>query len=165
MRSLRAIKIKEGQYLDYPSLSEDIRILEKMYEKIGYSAAKIEYNLDLNEETNKAKVHFNIVEGGRVRIKDIIINGNNNIAKGRILKLLKTKRAWFFNAGILKDDVLTDDIERIKAFYRREGYIDVAVSYQVAPDAKKPYLLFVNIEIIEGNKYLVGDVSIKGIKI
>lgn len=34
----------------------------------------------------------------------------------------------------------------------------------MAPDAKKPYLLFVNIEIIEGNKYLVGDVSIKGNK-
>ncbi len=158
------LKSKEGQYLDYPSLSEDMQILEKMYEKIGYSAAKIEYKLDLNEEMNKVKVNFNIVEGGRVRIKDIIINGNNNITKGRILKLLKTKRAWFFNAGILKDDVLTDDIERIKAFYRREGYIDVAVSYQVVPDAKKPYLLFVNIEITEGNKYLVGDVSIKGNK-
>ena len=94
---------------------------------------------------NKEKVNFNIVEGGRVRIKDIIINGNNNITKGRILKLLKTKRAWFFNAGILKDDVLTDDIERIKAFYRRVGYLDVAVSYLVVPDAKKPYLLFFNL--------------------
>jgi len=158
------LKSREGQYLDYPSLAEDLRIFQKMYEKIGYSEAKIDYKLDIDESTNKVKIHFNIIEGGRVRIKDIIIKGNNNFKDARILKLLKTKRAWFFNAGVLKDDVFTEDIERIKAFYRREGYIDVAVSSKVVPDEKKPFLLFVHIDITEGKKYLVGDVAIRGNK-
>ncbi|MFA5310809.1 MAG: outer membrane protein assembly factor BamA [Candidatus Omnitrophota bacterium] len=158
------LKSREGQYLDYPSLAEDLRIFQKMYEKIGYNGAKIDYKLDIDEATNKAKINFNVVEGGRVRIKDIVIKGNNNFKDGRILKLLKTKRAWFFNAGVLKDEVLTEDIERIKAFYRREGYIDVAVAFEVVPDEKKPFLLFINIDITEGNKYLVGDVAVKGNK-
>jgi len=38
-----ALKSKETQYLDYPSLSEDVRILAKLYEKIGYIQAKIDY--------------------------------------------------------------------------------------------------------------------------
>jgi len=158
------LKSREGQYLDYPSLTEDVRILQKMYERIGYSAAKISYKLDLDESANKVKVNFDVAEGGRVRIKDIAIEGNKSFSDGRILKLLKTKRAWFFNAGVLKEDVLDEDIERIKAFYRREGYIDVAVSYEVSPDERKPHLLFINIRIEEGNKYLVGDVSIRGNK-
>jgi len=158
------IKSKEGQYLDYPSLAEDVRIFQKMYEKIGYSAAKIDYKLEIDEKANKVKINFNVTEGGRVRIKNIIIDGNKNFTSARILKLLKTKRAWFFNAGVLKDDVLVEDMERIKTFYRREGYIDVAVAYQVNPDAGKPYLLFININITEGNKYLVGDVTVKGNK-
>ena len=158
------LKSREGQYLDYPSLAEDLRIFQKMYEKIGYSGAKIDYKLDIDETTNKVKINFNVVEGGRVRIKDIVIKGNNNFKDERILKLLKTKRAWFFNAGVLKDDVLAEDIERIKAFYRREGYIDIAVAFEVVPDEKKPFLLFVNIAITEGNKYLVGDVVIRGNK-
>ncbi len=156
------LKSKEGQYLDYPSLAEDVRIFQKMYEKIGYSAAKIDYKLDIDEKTNKAKIHFNVVEGGKARIKDITIEGNKAFTAGRILKLLKTKRAWFFNAGVLKDDVLKEDIERIKAFYLRNGYIDVAIDYEVKPDSRKAYLLYVNIRIKEGTKYLVGSVSIHG---
>lgn len=158
------LKSKEGQYLDYPSLAEDVHILQKMYEKIGYSAAKIDYKLDTDEGANKVKINFNVIEGGRVRVKNIIIAGNKAFTSGRILKLLKTKRAWFFNAGVLKEDVLKEDIERIKAFYLHNGYIDVMVENEVKPDGKKPYLLYINIKIKEGNKYLVGNVNIKGNK-
>jgi outer membrane protein insertion porin family len=158
------LKSKEGQYLDYPSLSQDVRILQKMYEKIGYSAAKIDYKLDTDEAANKVKINFNVIEGGKARIKKIIVEGNKAFTSGRILKLLKTKSAWLFNAGVLKEDVFKEDIERIKAFYLRNGYIDIAVTSEVNPDSQKPYLLYLNIKINEGNKYLVGNVSIKGNK-
>ena len=158
------LKSKEGQYLDYPSLSQDVRILQKMYEKIGYSAVKIDYKLDTDEAANKVKINFNVIEGGKVRIKKIIVEGNKAFTSGRILKLLKTKSAWLFNAGVLKEDVFKEDIERIKAFYLRNGYIDIAVTSEVNPDSQKPYLLYLNIKINEGNKYLVGNVSIKGNK-
>ena len=156
------LKSKETQYLDYPSLSEDIRILKKMYEKIGYSQAEIAYKIEENPQLNKAKVIFNVVEGKKVRIKDILFEGNSAFGSGRIRKLLKTKRAWFFNAGVLKDEVLLEDIERVKSFYQREGYTDVEVTYEVKPDAKKSFWLRVIIKISEGKKYLVGSVSVNG---
>jgi outer membrane protein insertion porin family len=158
------LKSRETQYLDYPSLTEDVRILKKMYEKMGYSQADISYRVDANVQTNKANIVFTVVEGRKVRIKDILVEGNKNISKGRILKLLKTKRAWFFNAGVLKDDVLKEDAERIKSFYQREGYTDVLVTYEVNPDAKQTYLLFITIKITEGKKYLVGTVLVQGNK-
>lgn len=158
------LKSRETQYLDYPSLAEDVRTIKKMYEKMGYSQAQITYKVDVDAQKNKAKVEFTAVEGRKVRIKDIIISGNKSFSSGRILKLLKTKRAWFFNAGVLKDEVITEDIARIKSFYQREGYIDVAVDHEVKPDAKKSYLLFITIKINEGKKYLVGSVIIKGNK-
>ena len=158
------LKSKETQYLDYPSLSEDIRTLEKIYEKMGFSKAQITYKVDISKETNKAKIEFIALEGKKVRIQDIIVEGNKAFSKRRILKLLKTKSAWFFNAGVLKDEVLKEDIERIKSFYTRGGFTDVAVNYEVKPDAKKPYLLYVYIKIQEGKKYLVGNVAIQGNK-
>jgi outer membrane protein insertion porin family len=158
------LKSRETQYLDYPSLAEDVRILKKMYEKMGYSQADISYKVDQNTQTNKANIVFTVVEGKKVRIKDILIEGNQNIPKGRILKLLKTKRAWFFNAGVLKDEVLKEDAERIKSFYQREGFTDVVVAYEVKPDVNKSYLLFITIKITEGKKYLVGSVAVQGNK-
>ena len=158
------LKSRETQYLDYPALAEDVRILKKMYEKMGYSQADISYKVDQDTQTNKANIVFTVVEGRKVRIKDIHIQGNQNFPGGRILKLLKTKRAWFFNAGVLKDEVLKEDIERIKSFYQREGFTDVAVAYEVEPDAKKSYLLFITIKVTEGKKYLVGSVIVQGNK-
>jgi outer membrane protein insertion porin family len=158
------LKSKETQYLDYPSLTEDVRTIKKMYEKIGFSAVLIDYKLDVNPQTNKATVNFIVTEGQKIRIKDIIIEGNKAFTSAHILKLLKTKRAWFFNAGALKDDVLKEDIERIKGFYRLKGYTDVAVDYEIKADEKKPYLLNIMIRINEGKKYLVGNVTVAGFK-
>ncbi len=158
------LKSRETQYLDYPLLTEDVRILKKMYEKIGYSQADITYKVDLDQAANKAKINFIVVEGRKVRVKDIIIKGNNSFKSPRILKLLKTKRAWFFNAGVLKDEVLKEDLERIKSFYQREGFTDVVVTSEVKPDAKKSYQLYVLIQVEEGKKYLVGSVVIDGNK-
>ncbi|TRZ48329.1 outer membrane protein assembly factor BamA, partial [bacterium] len=158
-----ALKSKETQYLDYPNLTEDIHIIGKMYEKIGYSQVKIDYQVEANNQTNKAKVQFNIVEGKRIKIKDVKIAGNKSFPGIRIIKLMKTRKGWFFNAGVLKDEVIREDLERIKSFYRREGFADVEVDYEVASDAKRPWL-YITVNIREGKKYLVGNVSIKGNK-
>ncbi len=158
------LKSKESQYLDYPSLAEDVRILNKMYEKLGYNQAEINYKVEIDKDTNKARVLFNIAEGKKVRIKDIAVAGNKEFSQGRILKLMKTKRAWFFNAGVLKEEVLKEDIERLKAFYHKEGFTDVALDYEVKPDPNKPFLLYVTIRIQEGKRYLVGNVTVQGPK-
>ncbi|MBM3245937.1 MAG: outer membrane protein assembly factor BamA [Candidatus Omnitrophica bacterium] len=159
-----SLKSKENQYLDYPSLAEDIRTLEKMYEKIGYSRVQINYQLAMNNETNKVKVQFNVAEGKRLRIKNISVEGNPSFTGRRILKLMKTKRAWFFNAGALKEEVLKEDIERVRAFYHRQGFADAVVNYDVSADTAKPFLLYIKLAIQEGRKYLVGDVTMQGNK-
>ncbi len=159
-----SLKSKETQYLDYPSLADDILTIKKMFEKKGYGQAEVEHQVSVNQETNKATISFNIKEGKRLRIKDILITGNKNYSRGKLLKIMKTKRSWFFNPGLLKEDVLADDMERLKSFYHRQGYIDAVVDYEVKTEnvkPKKPWL-FVHINIREGEKYLVGEVSIKG---
>lgn len=159
----QSLKSKEGQYLDYPSLSEDIDTLKKMYEKMGYSQAEINYKADIDKETNKAKVGFDIAEGRRIRIKEIVFSGNTTFSSGKLSRLIKTRKAWLFNAGVLKEDVLKEDIERIKAFYSRNGFSDAEADYEVKPDPKKPFL-YIMLQIREGRKYLVGTVTVTGNK-
>jgi outer membrane protein insertion porin family len=156
-----SLKSKEGQYLDYPSLVEDIKTIKKLYEKIGYSQTQVDYKVDINKDTGKAKVEFTVVEGKRIRIKNILVQGNKSYSAKRILKLMKTKRAWFFNPGVLKDEMLLEDIERVRSFYHRGGYTDAAVDYEIKTDPKRPFL-YITIKIQEGKKYLVGNITIQG---
>lgn len=159
----QSLKSKEGQHLDYPSLAEDTGALKKMYEKIGFSNTEINYKVDINKETNKAKVSFDAIEGKRFVIKNIIVLGNKAFPPGRLLKLIKTKRHWLFNAGTLKEEVLKEDIERIKSFYNKNGFTEAAADYEVKFDPKKPFL-YITINIQEGKKYLVGTISVQGNK-
>jgi outer membrane protein insertion porin family len=157
----QVLKSKETQYLDYPSLEDDVLTLKDMYNKKGFGQVKIEYNVEIDNEKNRAKVHFTVVEGDKYKIRDILIEGNKSFSDSRILKLLKTKKAWLFNPGVLKDEVLAEDIERIKSFYHKEGFVDVAVDYNVKFDENKPFM-YIIIKIEEGKKYLVGNVAIIG---
>ena len=44
---------------------------------------------------------FVVAEGGRRKIKRIYVEGNKAVKDGRILKIMKTKRAWLFGPGVL----------------------------------------------------------------
>jgi len=157
------IKTKEGQYLDYPALSDDVEAIKKMYEKKGYSSAEVEYKHEVDPATNKAKIEFKISQGKRQAIKTIYVEGNINFTDARILKIMKTKRAWLFNGGVLKEEVLTEDMERIKAFYHKAGFIDVAVSNETKSDPLAKFI-YITVKIEEGKKYLVGSLAIRGNK-
>ncbi|OGX16316.1 MAG: outer membrane protein assembly factor BamA [Omnitrophica WOR_2 bacterium RBG_13_41_10] len=157
------LKSKETQYLDYPNLSEDVETLRKMYEKMGYNMAKVQYEVSVNKETNKVKVEFKVAENKKSTIRKIVIEGNKTFTDRRILKLIKTKRAWLFNAGVLKDDVFGEDLERLKAFYRKEGFADVEVDYRIETQSPTRFI-FITINIKEGKRYLVGNVTIQGNK-
>jgi len=160
-----SLKSKETQYLDYPSLEEDILTLKKMYEKKGFGDVQITHEVSVDEQTNKAKVNFSVVEGKKIRIRKISVEGNAAFPDKRILKVMKTKRAWLFNAGVLKDEVLHEDIGRVEAFYLKNGYADVKVDYSVKPDPnpKRPFL-YITITVQEGKKYLVGNITVNGNK-
>ena len=155
------VKSKPAQYLDYPTLNEDCSSLRKKYIKKGFSDSKIEYKVDIDQETNQAVVDFIAQEGRRIRIRRIYVEGNKHFPDRRILKIIKTKRAWLFGAGILKEDVLKEDMARIESFYQKQGFSDVKVDYVIKEHPRRPYL-YITITIQEGKQYFIGLINIVG---
>ena len=161
LKELIDLKSKEKEYLDYSKLKEDSLSLKNLYNKKGFSDAKVDYKVDINKETNRAAVTFTVEESRRVRVTKIIVEGNKHFPNRRILRLMKTKRAWLFNRGILKEEVLAEDIERLSSFYKKEGYADVEVGHSIVRDPKRSNLT-INITIREGRRYLTGNIAIQG---
>ncbi|MFH1578043.1 MAG: POTRA domain-containing protein, partial [Candidatus Omnitrophota bacterium] len=88
------IKSRPAQYLDYPTLKEDSQTLKGMYVKKGFSETGVDYKVEVNEKTNRADVEFIAGEGRKMKIRKIYIEGNKYLPDKRILKLIKTKKAW-----------------------------------------------------------------------
>ncbi len=160
---LKKINTKSGRFLDNKTLNDDVRKIEEIYVKKGLTFASVKVETEKDELTNKVNVHFVIKEGGQIRIKRIKIEGNQAFKNKRILRIIKTRSRWLFNSGFLKEEVLQEDMERIKSFYEKEGFIDAAANfeYENISDVYRNVVIHIN----EGKRYYVESISVIGNKI
>ncbi|NQT00204.1 MAG: outer membrane protein assembly factor BamA, partial [Candidatus Omnitrophica bacterium] len=157
----KLIKSKTEEFFSLPQLKQDMRDIRKDYEARGFPLASIDYEMQVDDDSNEAEILINIQEEVRVKIKDITVQGNKDFSDKKILKLMRTRRDSLFTSGLYREGVLDLDLERITSFYRQNGYLDIKASFEqtFGPDKKKMYIA---INIDEGNKYLVGEVIVKG---
>src|SRR3989338_3563036 len=119
-----------GDFVDQKRVRDDVAAVRKLYEKKGFSDAKIDNSLDVDSDTNHAVLRILIDEGVKVRIRSIQVIGNKSLNAANILDKIKTKKMeWWgwFRSGYLNEEDLAEDVERIKAFYDEEGFSDVEV--------------------------------------
>lgn len=160
---LSKIKTQEGQFLDNKSLKDDVQTLKDLYAQKGLTKVEVDVETSMDETTNKAKLHFIIEEGYRIRIQRINVEGNEAFPDKKILRVIKTRAKTLLNSGYVKEEVLEEDVERIKSFYEQHGFIDATAAHSTK-DLKKGFIQL-NISIEEGRKYSVGNITISGNKI
>lgn len=154
------IKTKKDKFLDNKTLKDDINIIEDLYKKKGLTQVKVDVETFMDESTNKASLHFIIREGFRMKIKRINVYGNTAYRDNKIVKAMKSRPAWLFNSGYLKEEDLEEDMSKVQAFYEQNGYIDAKASYRVDPLFKG--LVNVDVTVEEGKRYYVGNLALEG---
>ncbi len=157
---LSKMKTKKDKFLDNKTLKDDINTIGDLYKKKGLTQAKVDVESFIDDTTNKASLHFIIREGFKVKIKRIYVYGNVAYPDKKIIKAMKSRWAWVFGSGLLKEDVLEQDMTAIQSFYEKNGFLDTKATYQIEPLYQG--LVNVNVTIQEGKRYYVGDVSFLG---
>ncbi len=157
----QSMKSKPDEMLNMSLLAQDIAEIKSMYIKKGYPTVDIKYELDVDKSLNKTKITIAIEEKTKVRVTKITVTGNEHLKTPKIIKVLGTKPAWLFNPGVFKEDVLEEDVEKIKALYDDMGYLDVEVTPKLdySPSGTEMYVAF---EVKEGKQYLVGNIDVNG---
>ena len=156
----KKLKTQEGKFLNNKSLKDDTDTIKELYAQKGLTLVEVNVETDLDEVTNKAKLHFIIKEGHKVRIKRIYVDGNKAFKDKKIKKVIKSRQKAFYRSGHMKQKVLDEDVERIKSFYEQNGHIDVIVDYSI--ETLEKGFVNIRIKIEEGKQYFVGKVSIEG---
>lgn len=162
------IKVKKRGFLDRASVEKDVKEIKKLYEKEGYFLAEIEPEI-IPQEGNSVKVKYKIKEGERVKIRRIVISGNECIDDDEIKNIMETKEWGFFSfltkSGRYEMEKLRTDLERIRAYYMDKGYMKVIVgepSVEVSADKR---WIYISIPVEEGKKYFIDEVGVENNKI
>jgi len=159
---------KIGEPLDERKLFTDAQEIKKMYQKSGYPQTEVKYVPARDEKVGRATVVFEIKEAPKVKIEDVWFEGARAFSQAKLRKQLKTRRHWMFSwltsSGVLKDEQLEEDKDKLAEFYREAGYIDFELK-----DLKYVYYtprkLVLHFVISEGQRYRVGSVEFKGVSL
>ncbi len=159
---------KEGEPFNEAKLFTDTQEILKMYQKAGYPQTKVECPFHIDPDAGKATATFVITETPKVKIVNVEFVGAQAFSQKKLRKEVKTRRHWWMSwitgSGYLKDEVLEDDQEKLRTFYRDHGYIDFEIKKieQVHPAPKELVVRFV---VYEGVQYKVGSVKFTGNKL
>ena len=160
-RVLQLLGISIGDLYDPRKLKEGVDKLKAEYQRKGYARADVATNALVDEAKNTATIYLVVDEGPLMRIREIFVEGNLAFPDRRILKLLKTKRKGWFARGVYSEQILDEDLERIRTFYRNQGYQDITVERRIAADPSGNALL-IHLKLSEGLQPRIGQIAITG---
>jgi len=157
------IGIRTRTVFDPQKAWEGLREARKVYAGEGYPDAVIRYDLVPDLDGN-VTVRYVIDEKAKVLVDEIRFEGVHAFTEFKLRGVMSTRRSWilswFTGAGVLKDEELHTDVERLTAFYYDNGYIQVRVDDIEVTREDDDLILTVRIE--EGDQYRIGNVHFSG---
>lgn len=153
--STPAIRTRTGSLLNESHLAQDTETIIDKYHDTGYMFASVDYRI--TELATGVRVTFDVVEGTRVRVREVRFVGNRAFSSGELIDVMTTrKKGWFFGLlqpGFYDYDVLKGDLRNIANFYYRYGYFDALVELDsISLDDDKQWLAIV-IRVQERQQY------------
>ena len=157
------ISTSTGSILNIYKLNADVAAIETLYTDKNYHNCEISYEIK-RLDNNQTDIIFAIKEGKKLRIETLVLEGNTFFTRKKILKQMKTSErgfwSWITSSGDLDRNELAQDVYRIEAFYKNNGFIDARVSDPDIEFHEKG--ISVKFKIQEGEQFHIGTIGFKG---
>lgn len=161
--------LKKGTKVTENLITNTKNFLTKKYKKEGFYNTKILINtIDVKDSLETARVNMvvNIDKGEKVKVKDIVINGNTVLSDKKLRKAMKNtkkiNRLRILKRSKFVDSAYQEDLSKIIDKYKENGYRDARILSDslIVNDDKKTVSLRINVN--EGEQYTFGDITFIG---
>lgn len=148
------------------NLRVDRKAIKLIYGDKGYPDTQVKSRFELDEESGRAVIFFDIQEGIKRVVSTIGFTGNTVFKKLKLKTSIELREQSIAQDGLFDESILESDIEAIKALYFEKGYIRADVTEvkkiirkNTELNQEELSLLFV---IDEGVQYFFGGVDFFG---
>jgi outer membrane protein insertion porin family len=159
-------EVEAGKSLDEYLVSVGGDNIAAYYVEKGFPDVEVDYRIQRDEQTGYAVVIYDIVEGGKVRIDEILFEGNKAFSNKKLLKQLETSEhgwlSWLSGSGKFDEKIFKEDLTTLLKFYRDSGFLDCEINEEkVSIDFIEADEIVITIPLVEGQLYYLGDFSIE----
>ena len=167
------IEVNLDSFVDEATIRKVSGVVRELYAQEGYTDARVEATLrEVAGGVKLVDLRFNITEGPRVRIIEIVFDGNNALSDTELRRKMKenkspSKMLFWTDGTAYREEKFADDAEAVSEFYKNEGYAGVQVgapqveTIDTSDDGRTRWVRL-RVPIEEGRKFSVGTIEITG---
>ncbi len=133
--------------------------IKNIYKDDGYDNVKV--TVKKAEAQGRLELVFDIQEGKRVIVKEIILRGNSYFPLKKIKRELSLGESGWFSSSPFRQDLLDKDVEYLRERYLEAGFLAVDIKKKV-DFADSGVKAVIQIDINEGPQTLAGSISFEG---
>lgn len=165
MESLRGVGLARGRTFDRSVLDNVQQFMKEQYYDRGKYAVEVDA-LVTDGPNNTVRIHIQVTEGDRAKIRQVNIIGNESFTDKDVRASFELDTAnwlsWFRQDDRYAKEALNGDLEKIRSFYMNKGFADFRVeSTQVAISPNKKDI-YITINIHEGERYTISNIKLVG---
>ena len=167
--------IKNQTFLDQQQVKDSAENIRLLYEKDGYYNCQVIPVVQALDQERK-RLTFFVNEGDKARIKEVAFDGLRTMTKAEMFKVITTREwvPWYglftrltlpsliSDAGVLKREEATNDVERIREVLLNRGYFNARVSLSSIELTEDKRWFTVTFNIFEGEPFTIGEVGFRG---
>src|SRR5262245_39917373 len=149
--------------LSRPTVQADVQRIIEIYQRSGRFDVSVNPKI-IELPNNRVDLVFEIKEGDKTGIKEIVFVGAKAFSHGRLKDVIKTTSSnllsFLQTTDIYDADRIEADRDLLRRFYLKHGYADVRIVSAVGEydPAKKGFIVTFTID--EGSQYRVGTVDV-----
>ncbi|MGH7510429.1 MAG: outer membrane protein assembly factor BamA, partial [Gemmatimonadales bacterium] len=158
------VKLSEGRPLDRSAVEQARAAIDSVYKHQGYYASNVEV-LQLPQESGKVRVVFDVDEGERVAISQVVVDSNKHFSDKDVVKRMSTRPEgfWWFQKGEYDERNVEQDIrERLPRWYADQGFVDFQVTHDSLVSDSAGGKAVLRLTVDEGPVYRVGRFDLQG---
>ncbi len=159
---MEKLQLRRNSELSDYILDKNVKLIKEYWSEKGFRNAQVSYRIEQDSVRDQyANVIFEIDRGERVKIGRINFTGNEVFDDKRLRRSFKKthqKSINFFKSTRLKDKEYEEDKDLLIDFYNSKGYRNAHILKDSIYEYE-PNRLAVDIDLSEGNKYYIRDIS------
>ncbi len=121
------LRMIPGQVYSKSQLERDRQALLEHYRSEGYLLAEVGYREEPADE-NLNTVTFIIREGEKVKVREIVVKGNDHVPAEDIMEHMLSKQDQWWGGGEFKENVFAADRDTVLNAIRHFGFLDAELT-------------------------------------
>ena len=163
-------------YYNHHKVQRIQRTIEELLLEKGLQSGKVKVATN-KKGMNEIEVVFDINEGPRTKVGEIVFEGEPKLAQSVLMGGMKENKkngllSWVTGKDTFKKNKLDEDIANLKRKYQEHGYMEATIGEPRLEEItkrsiflKKQKMMKIIIPVDAGDRYTVGEVVIEGNKI